>query len=286
MRRFLYIFLALLMLWMAMGGPALAAEKEDGYIDHYTKGYFRKSHAVYSGPGEQYFRAAGGKALYGSGAARYYGTGPEGWMLIGYSINSVTYRLGYIKASFDDMVTNKGEDRTLSLKSLAAVALQPLDFFDDPGIGNAPGQPLCQLPKDAQVTYLGQFSEDWTYIEIDASYLGSPARGFVSSGNLVTFAAGPGQGGESASDSSVLVEGKAELKWETTSMAWSRKMEVTSNAGWKAISDAPWIYLSADGNSLQIQLAENQDPEARMGTIRLTSGEATAQITVMQSGAQ
>ena len=282
MKRWLCVFLVLL---MAAGSPASAARKEDGYIDHYTKGYFRKPHAVYSGPGEEYFRAAGGKALYGSGAVRYYGAGPEGWILIGYSINPVTYRLGYIKASFGDMVT-KGEDRALSLKSFAAVTLQPLDFFDDPGIGDIAGQPLLKLPQDARVTYLGEFSRDWTYIEMDASYLGSPARGFVSSGHVVTVAKGPGQAAGNAAGTSMLADGQPGLQWETTSMAWSRNVEITSSAQWQAIPDAAWIYLGADGNSLQIQLAENQDQESRKGIIRLTSNTAMMQIAVIQGGKQ
>ena len=50
--------------------PAALAESR---LDHYAIASFGQNYAVYSGPGEYYYRANSGKALYGGGSARVYG---------------------------------------------------------------------------------------------------------------------------------------------------------------------------------------------------------------------
>jgi hypothetical protein len=103
---------------------------------------------------------------------------------------------------------------------------------------------------------------------------------------LVTVAVGPGQPEKGPSGNYLLVDSETEFKWETTSMAWSRNVEISCDAEWKAIPDVPWIFLSADSNRLKIQLLENLDNDGRKGTINLISGTVAAQIIVMQGGQQ
>lgn len=283
MKRLMMLVLAL-MLAAGYFTFAAAQDQEDGYIDHYTKGNFSKHHDVYSGPGETYYRANEGKAMYGSGAVRYYGSLGDGWMLIGYSLNGQGYRLGYIKASFEEMNT-KGEDRVLTLVSAGAMAVAASDFYENPGVSEHISLPLCQLKEGAAVKLLGQFSADWTYIQIDSSYLGKPARGFVKSGSVVPVVKGTGKAGDSASGS-LLADGVAQLRWETTALGWNRTVEITSNGDWTAYPQATWISLTADGSRLKIQLSENTSTEPRQGEIRITNASSAARIIIIQSGAE
>lgn len=281
MKRFVCVALALM---LAAGMAACGAAEDDGYIDHYIIGRFKGSHDVYEGPGEEFYRAAGGKAYYGGGMVRYYGTGPGGWALIGYSLTAGGYRLGYVHATYEDMSEVRGSDKDLVLKNVQAVTTAPLRFYDNPGIGSHRSKPLCTLPEGAEVTLLGEFNEDWTYVAIGGSYLGSPARGFVPGGHVLSFAKGPGSEEDGDSGGDVLVEGQPEFSWKTTARPWKRILAITSGEKWRAVSEVNWIFLSAKGNELQIQLGTNAGPEERTGVINIQSGESTARIVVTQSG--
>ncbi len=127
-------------------------------------------YAVYSGPGENYLRAANGKASVSmKGWVQCFGT-ENGWTLIQYEVAHDQYRFGWVK----DALT----DKELNFESKKAETRGDVWVTDDPlgGFGL-----LAQLPMGEKVVCLARMGYV-TYIECMAN--GVPVRGFVSSDML------------------------------------------------------------------------------------------------------
>ena len=91
MKKFFISMLAMLLI-LSMVLPAQALVS----IGDYANTRFTKTFPVYSGPGEHYYRANNGKALYGgAGAVRVYGV-TGNWVLMGYGLSNGDYRIGYV----------------------------------------------------------------------------------------------------------------------------------------------------------------------------------------------
>ena len=98
-----------LLLALAMVMPALVSAQALTSLNTYAHARFKRGYACYSGPGEYYYRANNGKAMYGGGGvARVYGV-IGSWIMIGYEMGSGDYRIGYIsKSALDGMSDVKG----------------------------------------------------------------------------------------------------------------------------------------------------------------------------------
>ncbi|MBQ6256005.1 MAG: hypothetical protein IJJ60_05395, partial [Clostridia bacterium] len=103
MKKHLLCMAAVLMIFISLFPAAQAAST----LDRYATASFGKTYAVYSGPGEYYYRANSGKASYGGGTARVYGVTGD-WVMIGYQLSSGDYRIGYIKNGLETMSNVKG----------------------------------------------------------------------------------------------------------------------------------------------------------------------------------
>ena len=154
------------------------------YSLSYTEARISSSPAVYSGPGTNYYRAAGGKAQYGKGGvARIYGKTGTGWLMIGYQTGKGIYRIGYVKAGESDLYNWSGSYMpTLSF-----------DFYDA-YINTAcliTMDPVCDytqeawLPQGTWVKYLANLDGTWDYVEAETS-LGT-MRGFVRTENVTIY---------------------------------------------------------------------------------------------------
>ena len=102
MKKTICLLLAM-MFFMACAPIARADAALD--LDFFAVVKFTSNHAVYSGPGEDYYRANNSKALLGAGGeCRYYGY-KGSWMMVGYQLTSGDYRIGWIpKSSMNDMI--------------------------------------------------------------------------------------------------------------------------------------------------------------------------------------
>lgn len=133
---------------------------------------------VFTGPGEEYVRAANGKAALSTNDwVQVFGR-ENGWLLIQYGINDAQLRFGYIQV--DDLPDNIGADADfLSLwEDTVRTLFQPVILTDDP---LASQTQLALFPKGGRVRYLGTIGE-WAYVEaIDGDLL---LRGFIQDAAL------------------------------------------------------------------------------------------------------
>ena len=160
--------------------PTALAESR---LDHYAIASFGQNYAVYSGPGEYYYRANSGKALYGGGSARVYGVVGD-WVMIGYQLTNGDFRIGYIKNGLESMTVMQGSvNYTLTFDSYTAWADGYCRLTDDPVVSN---KMIYTIPEGAPVTVLATMGNAWTYVEV-ASASGY-MRGFVWSMHLVNEA--------------------------------------------------------------------------------------------------
>ncbi len=175
-----YLCLALIaVLWLGAFPRALA----ESPLDSYATGNFgnQQTYAVYTGPGEEYFRANSGKAAYGGGSVRIYGITGD-WILIGYGFGGGNYRIGYIsKAALPAMNGVSGEvKQELNFTSTPAWADNYCRLTDDPVINN---NMIYTIPEGTEVTVLAGMGTAWTYVEVQTP--SGPMRGFVWSIHLV-----------------------------------------------------------------------------------------------------
>ncbi|MBQ4074816.1 MAG: cadherin-like beta sandwich domain-containing protein [Clostridia bacterium] len=148
-------------------------------LSTYASGNFGRSYPVYSGPGTYYYRANSGKAAYGGGSARIYGTTGD-WIMIGYGMSDGGYRIGYITMDAMPGLTNqKGTIRNLSFSNTTMYAMEKTYLTDDPVINN---KSIYTIARGQAVTALGQMGSEWTYVELMGS--SSRMRGFVRSRSL------------------------------------------------------------------------------------------------------
>ncbi len=173
--------------------PCAAAESP---LDSYATGSFgnQQSLAVYTGPGEEYFRANNGKAAYGGGSARIYGVAGD-WIMIGYGLSNGNYRIGYISGSAMKALNNlKGSiNYNLTFQDIPAWADNYCRLTDDPVMNN---KMIYTIPEGTQVKVLATMGTAWTYVEVDTP--SGPMRGFVwsihlmnASGQMLTYTPAP-----------------------------------------------------------------------------------------------
>lgn len=128
-----------------------------------------KKYAVYSGPGEDYLRAANGKAAVSTNDwIQVFGTDGD-WVLIQYDISSNQMRFGYIRAA---ALPKNADVQELAFQPVSAYTTRPMTLTDDP-LNTL--WPLTTLPEGAWVTWLATMGE-WAYVE---STTGDAMRGFV-----------------------------------------------------------------------------------------------------------
>lgn len=152
---------------------------------------FTRNQPVYSGPGVDYFRAANGKAEYGSPEdLEVYGK--EGnWILVCYWFGGSQRRMGYVLPNNDTKLI-KPWDLDIPVLSFAyanAVIGKDCVLTDDPFRSM---RTVSSLDKDTKITYLATLPEghsdidrNWAYVEIETEAMVNQhketvlTRGFV-----------------------------------------------------------------------------------------------------------
>lgn len=133
-----------------------------------------KRYPVYTGPHEEYLRAAEGKAAVSTNDwIQVFGV-QDGWALIQYDISSTQMRFGYIPAS---ALPGNVQVNTLRFLNQDAYLTRRASLTDDPLNTQIP---LLTLPEGAWVTWLATMGE-WAYVE---SSTGDLARGFIPLSSL------------------------------------------------------------------------------------------------------
>ena len=131
---------------------------------------------VFSGPGEDYFRAAKGKAMASTNGDIYACGWENGWLMITYWLSGDAVRVGYVPRS---EIKKDVDLPQLVFEYTPAVITAACDLTDDPSTLK---QTLISLSEESEVTYLGSFvnqNASWAYVE---TYLDNkPVRGFVPS---------------------------------------------------------------------------------------------------------
>jgi hypothetical protein len=145
---------------------------------------FRDSWAVYSGPGDYYYRANNKKATMGGGWCQLYGieisrvNGVEKkWALIGYGLSNGNYRIGYV--SLEALPRMGLSIPYLDFQAVTRRLLYAADLIDDPVRTLAP---VASLSRGTYVLFLGYTQENgetWAYVEVLAG--SAIMRGFVPS---------------------------------------------------------------------------------------------------------
>lgn len=150
-------------------------------LDDYATCRFTKAYAVYSGPGEHYYRANNGKAMYGgNGTVRLYGVCGD-WILMGYGLTNGDYRIGYVPAEALNCIDKlKGNiNYNLNFASEIMYTTRATGISDDPIVK---GSFYAEIPANTLVHALA-VRGIWTYVELQ---LGNekPMRGFIQSSSL------------------------------------------------------------------------------------------------------
>lgn len=153
----------------SLPGGTLSAE-----VIKFTGG---KRYAVYSGPGEDYLRSAGGKAAVSTNDwIQVFGRDYD-WIMIQYAIDASHYRIGYISAK---ALPKKAEVQPLHFTGTDAWTVRETTVTDDPLFSQAV---LVSLPEGTRVKRLATLGE-WDYIEWFKTDGSQMARGFVPSEDL------------------------------------------------------------------------------------------------------
>ena len=172
MKKLSVLVLALVMILLA-AVPAYALPS----IDQYASCTIKKAYSVYSGPGEHYYRANNGKAMYGgAGSVRVFGVTGD-WILMGYGLSNGDYRVGYVPAEGLNYISNLRGDinYNLTFGSQVMYTNGVASISDDPIVK---GKMFADIPADTQVIALATMG-NWTYVEVTLN--GKPTRGFVYS---------------------------------------------------------------------------------------------------------
>lgn len=140
-----------------------------------------KKYAVYSGPGENYFRGGNGKAAVSTNDWIQVFGRENGWIMLQYDITSDHMRIGWIQesalpknANVSDMQFSQAQVWTKASSNLT----------DDPLFSAAA---ISTIPANTEVTRLATMGT-WTYVEWNAANA-QPMRGFVQSANLTNLSA-------------------------------------------------------------------------------------------------
>ncbi|MGN0995911.1 MAG: hypothetical protein ACI4PG_03310 [Candidatus Ventricola sp.] len=149
-----------------------------GAVITFSKGKFYggQTFPVYSGPGYEYYRAAGGWAKMSTDEASYV-AGREGdWILVMYPLSGGGYRVGYVDRTQLHYTYRIGE---LSLAYVSATITQDCSLTQDP-LSAAPAT-LANVSRGEQVTYLAEFRDKRDYAFVELLVEGQWVRGFVPS---------------------------------------------------------------------------------------------------------
>ena len=130
---------------------------------------------VYSGPGEQYLRAANGKALVSTNDWIQVFGSENGWMLIQYDLSSSHMRMGYISLS---ALPKDASVNALNFVREDVVLLSAQTLTDDPLFSRSA---LMQLSAGDSLVRLARMGE-WAYVETFDGR--QPVRGFVQASSL------------------------------------------------------------------------------------------------------
>ena len=158
--------------------PALPVNTQRDALPEGKTGSFRKDekYPVYSGPSEEYYRAANGKASVSTNDwIQIFGC-ENGMVLIQYAISSEKSRFVYIPA---EAMQDQGQLEVLEPANLPASVLKSCGLTDDPL--KTKGE-VARLRAGEAVRYLATFGSEWTYVE---TLTEPPMRGFVSSEAIV-----------------------------------------------------------------------------------------------------
>lgn len=136
--------------------------------------------AVYSGPGENYYRADNDKATTDCGTCRVFGIENK-WVMIEYELTNGRSRIGFVK---QEALPQVGLNIPyLDLKYTTRQLKSEAKLTDDIAHTHTT---LATLPKGMFVLFLGYVSETnitWAYVEVNVG--GSLIRGFINSSALL-----------------------------------------------------------------------------------------------------
>lgn len=155
-------------------------------LDQYASARFTKSYPVYSGPGEHYYRANSGKALYGgNGVVRIYGV-TGNWVLIGYGLSNGDYRIGYVKQdALNNMTSLTGSiNYNLTFGNEVKYTKTAVPLTDDPVVKC---KTLTTVAANTPVTLLATMDR-WAYVELQDGP--QKLRGFVRADYLTSTSGG------------------------------------------------------------------------------------------------
>ncbi len=116
---------------------------------------------VYTGPGTQYLRAAGGKAVTSTNGTVYVAGWDGGWLMVLYRTNAGGARIGYVNGS---TIRGGVYSDPLSFDYREAAISRGCSITDDP-VGSY--APLATLRAGDRVTFLTTLlnREAWAYVE-------------------------------------------------------------------------------------------------------------------------
>lgn len=121
-----------------------------------------KTWPVYIGPGKGYGRAANGKASVSTnGWVQVFGE-YEGWLLIHYAVSAEQYRFGWITA--DALAPGETAEALPFVFGDIVSGDKGLPLVDDPLNSRVP---LVTLPLSADIEYLAQLGEDFSYVRVE-----------------------------------------------------------------------------------------------------------------------
>ncbi|MBQ4640817.1 MAG: cadherin-like beta sandwich domain-containing protein [Clostridia bacterium] len=169
--------LLVLVTMIALAAPALALQN----LEYYASAKFTKNYPVYSGPGEEYYRANSGKALYGRGGkARIYGV-VGNWVMMGYGLSNGDYRIGYIaKDCLNNMENLTGNiNYNLVFDNQVMYTKTDVPLTDDPIVKCTK---LTTVKGGSRVIALGIIGQ-WAYVELTDQP--QKMRGFIRADHLV-----------------------------------------------------------------------------------------------------
>lgn len=135
-----------------------------------------KKYAVYQGPGEEYGRAANGKASVSTNDWIQVFGEENGYVMIQYDISSDRMRIGWIEAS--SLPKNADVDE-LRFAPVRAHTTGQARMTDDPLHSQTE---IAVIASGSEVLWLATMG-DWAYVEADE---GAPLRGFVRRNLLTT----------------------------------------------------------------------------------------------------
>lgn len=158
--------------------PTLPVNTQRDALPEGKTGSFRKDekYPVYSGPSEDYYRAANGKASVSTNDwIQIFGCEND-MVLIQYAISSEKSRFGYIPS---EAVRDRSQLEVLEPAYLPASVSKACSLTDDPLKTKAE---VARLGEGEAVRYLATFGSEWTYVE---TLTEPPMRGFVPSEAVV-----------------------------------------------------------------------------------------------------